>query len=603
MMSKYDFEVDLDIRSSTGMILSKIKPNSIVLEFGCASGRMTKYLKNALNCQVYIVEYDKEAFDVAVQYAYDGVCDDILSLSWMDKFHDVKYDAILFVDVLEHLIQPNIALSKAVEFLKDSGQIYISIPNIAHNDIILKMLANHFDYMNLGILDDTHVHFWGYENIIPFANKNGLIVNSIEATYCATGTTEQRRDKNLKISPILLNYLNERKYAEAYQFIVVLEKQLLEGRNKDIAADDRKGSYITSHLYIDNGNDFNEENIIAFQSENIASGRYIAHYVLNDIDGIKRLRFDPVELQGCIMQNFSARQAGRQLKFIYSDHLEITDGILMLGTDPMILIDIPSEITTEAITIDADFVILSDKYLDILQENCIFKQSEFNTLRIEMDGLDNQIGNLITQNEELNKNVDNLNTQKEELNAEVENLRIQNERLSGAVNTLNTQNDKLNVEIRDLNTQNERLNVEISSLTLQNEKLNVEASSLNAQNEKLNIELGNFNTQNTRIQSDIDAYILLVNKKDELLILKDRLLKEKDSAIEERDLVIGKRDSAIKEKDSAIKEKEEFIKKLEERVEYFENRRCIKVCNKFWKVYWRIILAFRKLVGKKDKDE
>ena len=61
MMSKYDFEVDLDIRTSTGMILSKIKPNSIVLEFGCASGRMTKYLKNALNCQVYIVEYDNEA--------------------------------------------------------------------------------------------------------------------------------------------------------------------------------------------------------------------------------------------------------------------------------------------------------------------------------------------------------------------------------------------------------------------------------------------------------------------------------------------------------------------------------------------------------------
>ena len=241
-MSKYDFEVDLDVRSSTGMILSKIKPNSIVLEFGCASGRMTKYMKDALNCQVYIVEYDKEAFDVAIQYAVDGVCDDILLLSWMEKFQDLKFDVILFADVLEHLMQPDLALVGAAEMLKDSGYIYISIPNIAHNDIILKALNNHFDYMDLGILDDTHVHFWGYENIIPFAKDNGLIVNSIEATYRPTGSTEQYDNKALKCSPILLNYLNERKYAEAYQFVIVMEKQLMENEVAKIVGNE--------HLYI-----------------------------------------------------------------------------------------------------------------------------------------------------------------------------------------------------------------------------------------------------------------------------------------------------------------------------------------------------------------
>lgn len=518
-MSKYDFEVDLDIRSSTGMILSKIKPNSIILEFGCASGRMTKYLKSALNCQVYIVEYDKEAFDVAMQYAFDGVCDDILSLSWMKKFQGVKFDAILFVDVLEHLTQPNVALSKAAEMLKDSGKIYISIPNIAHNDIILKALNNHFDYMDLGILDDTHVHFWGYENIVPFANDNGLNVNSIEATYRPTGTTEQCGDKALKYSPILLNFLNERKYAEAYQFIIVLEKQLKEGKHNDIIINSSERSYITSHIYIDYGNDFNEKNIISFQSENITSGRYIVHYVLSDTAGIKRVRFDPVEQQGCIVQNFSARQAGRQLEYTYSDHLEISDGILMLGTDPMILIDVPSETKFEAITIDADFVILSDEYLDILREDCISKQTEINTLRSEVNGLNNQVGNL--------------NAQYEEINGEAKNLRIQNERLNSAVN------------------------------------------NLNAQYEKLNKENSNFSTQNIRMQSDLNAYVLLVNRKDELLIIKDSLLQEK----------------------------EDHIKKLIDRVNYFENRRCIRICNKFWKVYWRIRLDLRRLVGKKDNNE
>lgn len=588
-MSKYDFEVDLSANTSTGMILNKITPCSTVLEFGCATGRMTKYLKNALGCQVYIVEYDKEAFDVAIQYANDGVCDDILSLSWMEKFQDIKFDAILFVDVLEHLTQPNVALSKSSEMLKDNGKIYISIPNIAHNDILLKALNNHFDYMDLGILDDTHVHFWGYENIIPFANDNGLNVSSIEATYCPTGGTEQCRNETIKCSTALMNCLNERNYAEAYQFIVVLEKRIEESKYDEIVSNGRKGSIIISHIYTDDGNDFNEKNLITVQSENIASGRYIAHYVLSDTAGIKRLRFDPVELQGCIMQNFSARRAGKQLEFIYSDHLKLADGILMLGTDPMILIDVPSESKSEAITIDADFVILSDEYFDILLKNCIRIQTENDTLCFEKNDLNRQICNLNTQNDNLDKTVNTLNIQNEELNGKVGDLRIQNERLNGAVNNLNVQNEKLNGEISGLNTQieklnvqNEKLNSEVNDFSSQNESLSGEISGLKMQNEKLNKELGNLSEQNARIQSDLNAYVLLANKKDELLIIKDRVLQEKDLI---------------------IKEKEEYVKKLEERVDYFENRRCIRICNKFWKVYWKIIFGIRRFVGKKDKDE
>ena len=48
-MSKYDFEVDLSLNSSTGMILNKLRPDSVVLEFGCAAGRMTRYMKEQLN--------------------------------------------------------------------------------------------------------------------------------------------------------------------------------------------------------------------------------------------------------------------------------------------------------------------------------------------------------------------------------------------------------------------------------------------------------------------------------------------------------------------------------------------------------------------------
>ena len=160
-MSKYDFEIDLTANSSTGIILNKIREDSVVLEFGCATGRMTRYMKEVLGCRVYIVEYDKDAYQTALQYAEDGLCDDIMQFQWVEKFQDINFDAIIFADVLEHLTRPEQVLEQAGHLLKEDGNIYVSIPNITHNDILMKLYDNRFDYTPTGILDDTHVHFWG----------------------------------------------------------------------------------------------------------------------------------------------------------------------------------------------------------------------------------------------------------------------------------------------------------------------------------------------------------------------------------------------------------------------------------------------------------
>ena len=45
-----------------GKIIRQIVPGSVVLEFGCASGYVNRYLSKELNCKVYIVERDEEGF-------------------------------------------------------------------------------------------------------------------------------------------------------------------------------------------------------------------------------------------------------------------------------------------------------------------------------------------------------------------------------------------------------------------------------------------------------------------------------------------------------------------------------------------------------------
>ena len=78
---KYDFEMDLDEQSSVGKIAAQIKPGSKVLEFGPGNGRLTKHLIGAKNCQVSIVELDKELFDFVSEFSQDGFMEILKVLS------------------------------------------------------------------------------------------------------------------------------------------------------------------------------------------------------------------------------------------------------------------------------------------------------------------------------------------------------------------------------------------------------------------------------------------------------------------------------------------------------------------------------------------
>lgn len=486
-MSKYDFTVDLSNDTSTGLILNKIGAGSAVLEFGCATGRMTRYMKDVLNCKVYIVEYEQSAFDVAIQYAEDGVCDDILNFTWMEKFKDVKFDVIMFADVLEHLSNPQEALMKAKELLRDDGSIYVSIPNVTHNDILLKEMNNHFDYTKVGLLDDTHIHFWGLENIYSFVKTCGLKLRTIEATYCQTGMTEQFSEEKLDVNPLLHNYFSDRLCGEVYQFVLSLDQYSEETENLI------KYPVVKSHIYVDSGNGFSQEELIEFDVQRLKTGEYHAHYVIDECSKIKRLRFDPTEYQGCIVKYISIRQGKRELEYSYSDAIEFETGILLIGNDPMIFVRVEDEDTP--IVLDAEFLLPGEKYVDELRNVCTEKERNKNQLIAEKRDLHNEIANL-----------------NEKLNSEIA-------RFDGEKQVFRSENAKLSRE-------NEELNNDIIELTRENEKLNNKITELTRENEKSDNEIARLCETKNRLHGEIDAYVRLVNQKDQCLIEKENQLAE-----------------------------------------------------------------------------
>ena len=223
-MGKYDVHIDMrNRRSSHTLILEQIDPCSMVLEFGCAAGYMTKFMRDFLNCKVHILEVDKESFDYASQFSFGGICCDIETYAWEDRFKHKAYDYVLFADVLEHLKDPLTVLTRSVDMLKDDGRVIISIPNICHNDIIIQLFYDHFRYTDWGLLDNTHIRFWGREDFIEMINKAGLKVTDIRTVNFSTQGTEQHC--KFRVDDELMNLLKRREYGEVYQWVFTCEKR------------------------------------------------------------------------------------------------------------------------------------------------------------------------------------------------------------------------------------------------------------------------------------------------------------------------------------------------------------------------------------------
>lgn len=478
-MSKYDFEIDLSQNTSTGIILSQIPKNSVVLEFGCATGRMTRYMKEALNCRVYIVEYDADAYATALQYAEDGLCDDIQTFQWAEKFCGIRFDAIIFADVLEHLTAPEQVLMRASALLKDTGCLYASVPNITHNDILLKAFEDRFDYTSTGLLDDTHVHFWGFQNLKALSGRCGLNIQKIEGTFCATGDTEQSPRSGGERHLLLENILRERQCGEVYQFIVTFVK------GDAAAAYAFRTPSLNSHIYLDTGNGFNANEVITFDSVYSGHGSYLAHYTLENPGTLRRIRLDPVESQGCILRQVSIRQGSRPLPLFSPNGSEPADEIILPDNDPMVYANLVSP--TDPITIDAEIVLPGEAYIKRLEEAHRNQGTALKALSADNQALKETTAALSGENQVLQNTIDGLSGENRVLQNTIDGLSGENRALRGTIAHLSGENQSRQETIAALSGENQNLRKTVAALSAENEEL----------------------------RRDVGSYIVLANKKDQ----------------------------------------------------------------------------------------
>lgn len=225
-LGKYNFDLELIHQNSLLLILEQVQTNSLVLEFGPANGRLTKYLKEELGCKVYLAELDEQAGREALAYGEDLVVGDIENYEWLTRYRDIRFDYLIFADVLEHLRNPLDVLVQAKLLLKEDGSVLLSVPNFAHNAILINMLNNDFQYRDIGLLDNTHIHMFTKNSLEQTLVQAGLFPVKRMATY---GQTEQ-----IEISASVSGvrgidpeYWKNRPYGEVYQFVYEAKKESL----------------------------------------------------------------------------------------------------------------------------------------------------------------------------------------------------------------------------------------------------------------------------------------------------------------------------------------------------------------------------------------
>ena len=222
-MSKYDFGYNIEENRTNRWAFENVEVNSRVLELGPAGGTLTKSLYEKKKCHIDIVELDEQDGKLAAQYAEKAVVgtNGNLNLDWYEVFSENRYDYIVALDVLEHLANPEHTLQKASKLLKPTGKILLSVPNVAHNAVIIELLQNRFTYGRLGLLDNTHIHFFAYESICQMLKNVGLYINKQEAVLkCVSDTELPSRYEDLGAE--LGHLLKQRKYGEVYQYLLEL---------------------------------------------------------------------------------------------------------------------------------------------------------------------------------------------------------------------------------------------------------------------------------------------------------------------------------------------------------------------------------------------
>lgn len=216
----FDSTYSTSIRNEIIDLIDAPKGKEInVLEIGCACGGTLLKIKDLYKkANLHGIELNENAAKSAKLFA-NVIATDVENgeLSYPENY----FDYIILADVLEHLHEPWTVITQLKKYLRQSGQILASIPNIMHFTVIKNLLHGRWSYEDAGILDKTYLRFFTLSEIEKMFTGAGY---SIKKT-CSTVLRQTEADTKF-IEQLVSLSGNGQLYDQfkAYQYIIIANK-------------------------------------------------------------------------------------------------------------------------------------------------------------------------------------------------------------------------------------------------------------------------------------------------------------------------------------------------------------------------------------------
>ncbi len=151
-----------------------VSEKAVVLEVGPGDGVISRWLKHVKHCRTTGIEYVPAAAEAA-RDAFDnliiGSIEDRTVVEQAANF--APFDAVIFADVLEHLVDPWRVLRNMLPLLAPTGHVLFSVPNVAHWSVRLNLLRGRFDYTDGYLMDRTHLRWFTQRTARALAHTAG----------------------------------------------------------------------------------------------------------------------------------------------------------------------------------------------------------------------------------------------------------------------------------------------------------------------------------------------------------------------------------------------------------------------------------------------
>jgi len=166
---------DVEVTARHLRLLESVPPTAgRVLQLGCGDGTLGAALTRLTGARVTGLDHGGGHLEQARARLDEVVDADLNRLSPVDLPRG-GFDAVLAVDVLDRLVDPEASLAAILPALAPEGVVVAGIPNVKHWSVMLPLLLHdRFEYRDAGLLHRGSIHLFTMVEAVAMFRRLGL---------------------------------------------------------------------------------------------------------------------------------------------------------------------------------------------------------------------------------------------------------------------------------------------------------------------------------------------------------------------------------------------------------------------------------------------